>query len=134
MKKPDKVLKEKKKRNLKNNRKRGNTYETKIAKELRELGYEQVVTSRSESKSMDDKKVDLIDPSNKLPFYPQIKKTINTPDYFGIRKACPLKDKPFLVFWAKTVPTESTFRTEGEVVFVPKEYFYELIQKAYDDK
>lgn len=98
LKKQNSELKEKRKRSLKNNRRRGNTYETKIAKELRELGYDQVVTSRSESKSMDDKKIDLIDPTQKLPFYPQIKKTINTPDYFGIRKACPLKDKPFVVF------------------------------------
>lgn len=98
MKKQSKESKEKKQRNLKNNRRRGNTYETKIAKELRELGFDEVKTSRSESKSMDDKKVDLVDPTGKLPFYPQIKKTINTPDYFGIRKACPLKDKPFVLF------------------------------------
>lgn len=55
-------------RNLKNNRKRGNSYEVKIAKELRELGFPGVKTSRSESKSMDDKKVDLVDTEGKLFF------------------------------------------------------------------
>ena len=40
---------------------KGNTYERKIAKELQELGYTGVVTSRSESKKMDDNIFDMID-------------------------------------------------------------------------
>lgn len=124
-----KEVKEKKKRNLRNNRNRGNAYERRIAQELRDLGYEGVVTSRNESKSMDDKKVDLIDPTGKLPFYPQLKATIKTPDYFAIKKACPLKDKPFVLFWSRIQPTESTFRSIGEVVFIDKEFFYKLIKE-----
>lgn len=119
---------EKKKRNLKNNRNRGHNYERTIAQELRDLGYTQVCTSRSESKSMDDKKVDLIDPEGKLEFYPQLKATMNTPDYFGIAKSCPLKDKPFVIFWKKIKATESTFRSEGEVVMLPKTFFYQLLK------
>lgn len=57
----------KKRRNLKRNRARGNDYERKIARELRELGFPGVVTSRAESKSMDDKKIDLIDKDDLLP-------------------------------------------------------------------
>lgn len=118
---------EKKKRNLKRNRQRGHDFERKIAQELRDLGFS-VVTSRSESKSMDDKKVDLIDTENKLPCNLQLKATIKTPDYFGISKECPLKDKPFVVLWNKIKPTESTFRSEGTVAIIPKEFFYELIE------
>lgn len=84
-------------RNLKNNRRRGNTYETKIAKELRDLGFSGVVTSRSESKAMDDRKVDFVDTENKLPVYIQTKKTIQTPNYLKISSECPLKDKPFVI-------------------------------------
>lgn len=124
---------EKKKRNLKNNRKRGNAYEVLIAQELRELGFPQIKTSRSESKSMDDRKVDLIDLDNKLFFYPQLKATIKTPDYFGIEKECPLKDKPFVIFWKKIKPTESTFRSEGEIVMIPKTFFYDLIKHYNND-
>jgi Holliday junction resolvase len=91
-------VKEKKKRNLKRNRARGNAYECKIAKELRELGYPGIVTSRSESKAMDNAKVDLIDTENKLPINCQIKATIKYPNYLEIKKACPLKDKPFVLF------------------------------------
>jgi len=78
-------------------RNKGHRYETKIAQELRNLGFTDVVTSRSESKSMDDKKVDLVDRSGKLPCYIQLKNTVNTPQYYAIKKECPLKDKPFIV-------------------------------------
>lgn len=123
----------KKQRNLKRNRARGNAYECAIAQELRDLGYPNIKTSRSESKAMDDRKVDLVDLDNKLEFYPQIKATMNTPDYFGIEKQCPLKDKPFIIFWKKIKATESTFRSEGEIVILPKSFFYELL-KTYKNE
>ena len=78
---------------------------------------------------MDDAKVDLVDPDGIMPFYPQIKLTQKTPDYFGIEKECPYKDKPFVIFWNKTRPTESTFRSEGQIVMIPKSFFYQLIKK-----
>ncbi len=121
-------VKEKKKRNLKRNRARGNAYECKIAKELRELGYPGIVTSRSESKAMDNAKVDLIDTENKLPINCQIKATIKYPNYLEIKKACPLKDKPFVLFWSVIKPTESTFRSEGELVILEKSFFYKLLE------
>lgn len=124
---------EKKKRNLRRNKKRGNAYEVLISNELKELGFLNK-TSRAESKSLDDKKIDIVDMTGKMPFYCQIKNTIKTPDYFGILKECPLKDKPFVIFWKKTKPTESTFRSEGEIVMIPKTFFYDLIKTYnYDD-
>lgn len=86
-----------KRRNLKNNRRRGNSYEVKIAKELRELGFPGIVTSRSESKATDDKKIDFVDTENKFPIYLQAKRTIQTPNYLKISSECPLKDKPFVI-------------------------------------
>ena len=122
-------IKEKKIRNLKRSRARGVEYEQRIAKELRELGFD-VCTSRSESKAMDDKKVDLIDKDGKLP-YLQLKRTIKTPDYFSIKKECPLTDKPFCIIWNKQVGTEKTFRSVGELVMIDKDFFYQLIKKYY---
>lgn len=123
-------IKEKKRRNLKRSRARGIEYEQRIAKELRELGFTNVVTSRSESKAMDDNKIDLIDKDGKLP-YLQLKRTLKTPDYFSIRKECPLTDKPFIVMWNKQVGTAKTFRSAGELVMLDKDFFYELIKKYY---
>lgn len=110
-------------------RNKGHRYETKIAQELRNLGFTDVVTSRSESKSMDDKKVDLVDRSSKLPCYIQLKNTVNTPQYHAIKKECPLKDKPFIVIWNKQVKKEKVFGSAGEVVIMDKDFFYELLSK-----
>lgn len=110
-------------------RNKGHRYETKIAQELRNLGFTDVVTSRSESKSMDDKKVDLVDRSGKLPCYIQLKNTVNTPQYHAIKKECSLKDKPFIVIWNKQVKKEKVFGSAGEVVIMDKDFFYELLSK-----
>lgn len=89
--------KEKKKRNIKANKRRGSEYERQIAKELRELGYD-VRTAREQSKALDDQKIDLVDMRGDLPFYAQIKRCIKYPNYIDIRKSCPLKDKEFVLF------------------------------------
>ncbi|MBO7211824.1 MAG: hypothetical protein J6V44_12570 [Methanobrevibacter sp.] len=78
-------------------KKKGNRYELKIAHELQELGFTGIVTSRSESKKMDDNKVDLIDTEGKLPISIQLKCTQSTPSYFKIQDECPIKDKPFCI-------------------------------------
>ena len=119
----------KKGRNVKRSRARGIEYEQRIAKELRELGFEAVVTSRAESKRMDDMKIDLVDPTGMLPFHAQLKRTSKCPSFFSIESECPLKDKPFVVFWNYQIPTEKTFRSGGEIVMLPKAFFYELIKK-----
>lgn len=108
---------------------KGNAYEVKIAKELRNLGYEGIVTARSESKSMDDKKIDLIDTKDEFPYYVQLKCTQVTPAYFQIKEACPLKDKPLILMWNKQVKKTTNICSVGEVVIMPKEVFYELIKK-----
>ena len=110
-------------------RNKGHRYETKIAQELRNLGFTDVVTSRSESKSMDDKKVDLVDRSGKLPCYIQLKNTVNTPQYHAIKKECPLKDKTFIVIWNKQVKKEKVNGSAVEVVIMDKDFFYELLSK-----
>lgn len=131
MKKQKNILKEGEinARNLKRSRARGIAYEQQIAKELRELGFKQIVTSRSESKNIDDYKIDLIDKDNKLPCYIQIKKTQKYPNYFAIEEQCPLKDKPFVIFWNSQKPTKKTFRSIGEIVMLPKSFFYNLIKQ-----
>lgn len=100
MKKKKNILKENinEGRNIKRSRARGIEYEQRIAKELRDLGFINIVTSRAESKIMDDNKIDLIDKDNKLPCYIQLKRTQKCPNYFAIEEQCPLKDKPFVIF------------------------------------
>ena len=131
MKQNDVSEKVKRKRNPKNSRSRGNAYERRIAQELRDLGFPGVVTSRSESKKMDNAKVDLIDTEHKLKCLLQLKLTQATPNYFKIREECPIKDAPFCIIWNKTKQTDATYRSIGEAVILDKDFFYKLIQNYY---
>lgn len=83
------------KRGIRNKRK-GNRFELETVNKLKEIGYN-VASSRSQSKSTDDNKIDIFDLNGKLPVNIQTKYTQATPNYFGIRDACTNKDKPFVV-------------------------------------
>lgn len=119
---------EQKPRSKSYSRTKGHSYETKIARELRELGYTGIVTSRSESKAADNKKIDLIDTEGKFPYHIQLKCTQSTPAYHQISAECPLKDKPFILIWNKQVKKQTNICSVGEVVILPKEEFYKLIK------
>lgn len=122
-----------KKRNGNYCREKGNSYERKIAKELTELGFD-VVTSRSESKSMDDNKIDLIDKSKKLPINIQLKKVINTPNYFSIRSESTVDPISFCIIWAKQKSGDKNMKTVGEVALIDKKMLYELLKPYADGK
>lgn len=91
------ILMKKNKKSGAYNRNRGHRAEQKIVKELKELGFDGVVSSRSESKSMDDNKVDIIDKNNQLPCYIQIKHTLQTPQYFSIREESSVPNEKFCI-------------------------------------
>ena len=132
MKKENNVLeKPKRQRNPKNSKARGSAYERRIAQELRDIGFGGIKTTREISQFLDKSKIDLIDTQNELGCLLQLKLTQATPNYFKIKEGCPIKDKPFCIIWNKTKPTESTYRSQGEVVMIPKDYFYELIKNYY---
>lgn len=107
---------------------KGSNYERKIAKELQDIGFTGVVTSRAESKKMDDQKVDLIDTEGLLPISIQLKCTQVTPSYFKIQEECPIKDKPFCIIWNKQEKREVNCVSAGEVAMIPKEFLYQLLQ------
>ena len=52
----------------KRSRKKGNSYELIIIKELTDLGFDGLVSSRSQSKNLDNAKIDICDTENKLDF------------------------------------------------------------------
>ena len=111
------------------NKARGNEYECRIAKELRELGFTGVVTSRSESKRTDDNKIDLIDTEHQLPFNIQLKRTQTTPQYFKIREESTVDPESFVLIWNKQEKANINFLSVGEVVMMDKKAFYKLIKQ-----
>ena len=114
----------------KRNKHKGSSFELEICKKLSECGYTECVTSRSESKRADDNKIDIVDPSGKLPINIQAKYTQNLPNYFKLRDICTDKDKPYVIMWKKT-PAGNT-RSPGTVAVIPSEFFYKLLT-AYNE-
>lgn len=102
---------------------KGSNFELTIIKELTELGFTGLKTSRSESKTLDSNKVDIFDSENCMDCYIQAKHTANTPSISKINKEVGLKDKPLAIFW-KVANTQNE-----EYVIIPKNYFYKLITK-----
>lgn len=117
-----------KKRSSKYSKTKGSRYEQQIAKELRDLGFTGCVTARSESKSTDDNKIDIVDKDGKLPFNIQLKKTLVAPQYFKIREESTVNPESFILFWAKQEKKETNICTVGECVTMDKKTFYELIK------
>lgn len=123
-------VKEKKKRSGAYSKRKGNSYELKIIKELTNLGFDGLKSSRSESRSLDNDKIDIAqdrDAIKELPFYVQCKCTKVTPSISEIIKSCPRKNKHLVIFWNKQVNKEVNMGSEGEYVMLEKSYFYELI-------
>lgn len=91
--------KKKKTRSPSYSRTKGNAYERKIVNELKEIiGDEDICTSRSESKKLDNAKIDIADPNDSMNFYVQCKSTQNTPSIKKINEEVGLKDKPLVIF------------------------------------
>lgn len=108
----------------KRNKRKGNNFELEIVHMLNELGYN-VASSRSQSKSTDDNKIDIFDLDKTLPTNIQTKYTQNTPNYFAIRDDCSDKELPFTVIWKKAVPNK---HSPGIIAMMPIEFFCELLK------
>lgn len=114
----------------KRSRNRGHAYERKIVNELKNItGDEDLCTSRSESKKLDDMKIDIADPNNTLSFYCQIKSTQQTPQIKKINLEVGKKDKPLVIFWNAQESRDAKQISVGEYCILPKEFFYKLISK-----
>lgn len=111
-------------------KRKGSAYEGKLIKELTSLGFKGLKSSRSESKNLDDSKIDIAETEDRMPMYVQAKCTRNTPNYFKIAEECKYKDRPLCVFWNRQDVKEGDLNMSsvGEVVFVPKDFFYELLK------
>ena len=130
------VEKPKKKRSSGYSKQKGNTYERQIVNELKELtGNENICTARSESKKLDDMKIDISDPDNAIPCYIQTKKTQVTPSVKKINAEVGLKDKPLCIIWNIQEKKEgnTNITSNGEYAIIPKDFFYELL-KSHNDK
>lgn len=125
--------KPKRKRSGAYSKRKGNAYERQIVNELKEITKNaNLCTSRSESKSLDDKKIDIADPDNVLMCYFQCKKTQNIPSVKKLNDEIGLKDKPLCILWNVQIKKEVNCISAGEYAIIPKEFFYKLMEKFYE--
>lgn len=105
---------------------KGSNWEYELRDKFKAIGYEDCVTSRGESRKMDNSKIDII--SDSLPCYVQAKNLQNNPSYFNIESECPLKDKPFVICWKKSDEQNKA------IAMIPIDFFYELLKLYHDSK
>lgn len=102
---------------------KGSHWEYELRDMFKKIGYEDCITSRGESRKMDNAKIDIV--SETLPFYCQAKNLANTPSYFKISEECPYKDKPFVVCWKKSDEQGKS------VAMIPMDFFLELLSEHF---
>lgn len=100
---------------------KGAGLESDIVKRLTELGYE-VCRSASESKKLDNNKVDI---AGECPFAIQAKCTQNLPNYFTIREAS-TDPRPLALIWKKVADVNGI--SPGTLVLMPVEHFYNYLK------
>ena len=101
------------------NRTAGLDYERQIAKELRDMGYT-AITSRYESKRLDDAGVDLV---TNFPLKPQMKVSINQPNVHVLLK----ETEAEIIFYKRVEKVGKKFMPRGEYIMLGKENFYKLL-------
>ena len=111
---------------------KGSAYERQIVNELKELtGFQNIATSRSSSKKLDNMKIDIFDEDGVLPCYFQLKKTQTTPSVKKINAEVGKLDRPLCILWNIQEKKEGNVNitSQGEYAIIPKEFFYSLLSK-----
>lgn len=126
--------KPKRKRSGAYSKNKGSAYERQIVNELKELtGNEDIATSRSTSKKLDNMKIDIAD--DILPCYFQLKKTQTTPSVKKINEEVGKIDRPLCILWNVQEKKEGNVNitSAGEYAIIPKQFFYELLTKYLNE-
>lgn len=108
----------------KRSKKKGSQFELDVIHKLNEIGYN-TVSSRSNSKNLDNMKIDVDDLEGNLPCYLQMKATQSTPSYFKIAEECLLKDRPMVVCWKKQ--DKDGGQSPGTVFIAPISMLYDYL-------
>ena len=114
----------------KNNKSRGNIWERTCVKYLRDLGYEEIVTCRMESKAKDDAGVDICN----LPEWNVQAKTLHTPVHpEQILPNMPDDGNINVIFYKKTKKKANRFMSEGEYAVLNLSDFLNIMKTLKDD-
>jgi hypothetical protein len=120
--------------NGKRNRTAGHNWEREIVKDLQSLGFTHVCTSRSESKSRDDQKIDIINKNEllngRLPYNIQAKCTTGHLKYGKVLAELPDGTGSVnVIFHKQTEKAGNRFVTVDNFAIMYLEDFYAIIKK-----
>lgn len=123
--------------NGKRNRSAGHSWERKIVEVLRKIGFPHAVTSRSESKSRDDQKVDIINKdefkNGRLPYNIQAKNTSGTLKYAVVLSEQPKEDGVInVIFHKQTEKQGERFVCRDKFAILYLDDFLKLIKERND--
>lgn len=126
-------MNDKKVLNGKRNRQSGHKWERDVAKVFRDLGYTHVVTTRSESRSRDAQKIDLINKdeatNGRLPFNIQAKCSNTHVKYAKLLSEMPTNEGVMnIVLHRQTEKKDIRFFTKRHYAIMFMEDFLELIK------
>lgn len=118
----------------KRNRSVGHQTERLLATKFREIGFPHVVTSRSESRSRDNDKVDLINKNEavvgRLPYNVQSKNSVKPVKYALLLDELPkIEGITNVVVHRQTVKTGNRFMTKDDFAILYLDDFFKLIKK-----
>ena len=119
------------------NRTAGHNYERQVVNEIKNIGFNNILTARSESRNADNAGIDIFDPSGDFPFYIQNKVYKGYPklnELINNDRPTRWKDKNIIVFHKKVSKKGKRFYTDDEFVSMKKEDFYELLNRAYGNR
>lgn len=121
------------------NRKAGHGFERQLVKIFRLAGFPHVVTSRSESKSRDDQKIDLINKdeykNNRLPYNVQAKNAVGHLPYGKILAEIPhVPGVVNVIIHNQTEKVAERFITRDRFVIMYLDDFVELIKERNESK
>ena len=111
----------------KKSKNKGSAFETEIVEKLKSIGYDDVCRAASESKKLDNNKID-ISGSTECAF--QAKHTQTLPNYYKIREAC-IDERPLVLLWKKSAEENSI--SKGKLAIVDWDFFFTLL-KNYHNK
>lgn len=131
----DKVVKT----NGKRNRGAGNGWERRLAEIFRQIGFPHVVTTRSESRSRDNQKIDLINKdearNGRLPYDVQAKNVVSHLKYGKVMAEMPV-DSPSMpvIIHRQTEKSNDRFVVKNDFAILYLDDFFTLIQQRDERK
>lgn len=120
--------------NGKRNRQVGHALERRIAEELRAIGYPHVVTCRSESRSRDNQKIDLINKderiNGRLPYNIQCKNSVKAIKYpLALSEIPTVPGVMNVVIHRQTEKVNERFITRGDYVMMHFKDWLDMVKR-----